>query len=193
MQHKDFSNFDWPNAKLRGRRLKNAIFQRMDLQNADFRGADLRGANFQKAYLYQADFRGAWLQGTDFQGAFLEGAKGIPAKVAKRLNICPAGDFIAWQKIQGGICKLLIPKEAKRSNATGRKCRAEFAVVLELPPGHEASKDWFENDTIYRVGEIVRPLKPFDEDWKNEHGSGIRFFLTREEAMSYSYALGFHV
>jgi hypothetical protein len=40
-------------------------------------------------------------------------------------------------------------------------------------------------DTVYRVGETVRPHQ-FDPDRWHECAGGIHFFITREEAADYS-------
>jgi hypothetical protein len=48
-------------------------------------------------------------------------------------SICPEGTITGWKKCKNDIIvKLEIPAEAKRSNATGRKCRAEYAKVIEI-------------------------------------------------------------
>ena len=48
-------------------------------------------------------------------------------------RILPEGDIIGYKKCRDGvIVKLLIPIKAKRSHAFGRKCRAEYAKVLEI-------------------------------------------------------------
>jgi hypothetical protein len=86
--------------------------------------------------------------------------------------------LIGYKKLAGGvICKIKIPAAAKRSNATGRKCRAEYAIVLE---GEGFSKH--DRDFKYVVGETVRPTTPFNENRWEECASGIHFFLTRSEA-----------
>ena len=96
-------------------------------------------------------------------------------------TICPDGDIIGWKKLHEGIiCKLQIPAGAKRvGGLIGRKCRAEFAVVLE---GEGESKHAF--GFIYKIGETVRPDK-FDPDPRTECSNGIHFFITREEAETY--------
>jgi hypothetical protein len=86
--------------------------------------------------------------------------------------------LIGYKKLENRvICKLLIPAAAKRSNATGRKCRAEYAVVLE---GEGVSEH--DSSFKYKVGQTVRPTKPFDENRFLECASGIHFFITRQEA-----------
>jgi hypothetical protein len=106
----------------------------------------------------------------------------IPQTVYNTTLITPEGDIIGYKVLMSGvICKLLIPSDAKRHNATGRKCRAEYAVVLE---GEGLAKH--DASFIYKVGETVRPTQPFDEDRWNECGAGIHFFLTRGEAEAYS-------
>ena len=114
----------------------------------------------------------------DLTDAYLIGAKGLCPLAAARLSIVPAGDLIVWKKLaDGSLCKLLIPAAAARSNATGRKCRAEFAVVLEGTgvSHHEP------HHCRYTLGETVRADKWDPNRWL-ECSGGIHFFLTREEA-----------
>ena len=106
--------------------------------------------------------------------------------------VCPEeGDFIAWKKVGKVIIKLRIPSEAKRSSATTRKCRCEYAEVLELQnlDGTPYNDDNVVNDnykeTIYKVGEIVRP-DSWDSDRWNECSHGIHFFMTRDEVVRYN-------
>ena len=171
-----------PSIKL-GLAVKSAIkekanFYGADLYGADLSGADLRGANFYGADLSVADLRGANLRGAD-----LYGAKNADLVIA-RTRILPEGDIIGWKKCKGGvIVKLRIPEAAKRSHAFGRKCRAEYADVLEIFGGDNALSS-HDHKTKYVVGERVHPDK-FDENWMEECASGIHFFITRIEAENY--------
>ena len=90
--------------------------------------------------------------------------------------------------------KLLIPEDAKRSSASGRKCRCDKAIVLEIQDldgntvdenvhsvfGHAGMARFW-----YRKGETVKPMLPFDENRFNECSSGIHFFINRQEAVEY--------
>jgi hypothetical protein len=95
-------------------------------------------------------------------------------------TILPDGDLIGWKKLAGGtICKLKIPADAKRvGGLIGRKCRAEFVVVLA---GAGSSQ---RGGVVYRVGETVKPDK-YDPDPRVECSGGIHFFITRAEAEAY--------
>ena len=136
------------------------------------RAADLRAANLSDANLSAANLRAAKLR-----AANLSAAKNADLAFAQT-SITPEGDLIGWKKLEGGkICKLRIPAEAKRSNATDRKCRAEFAIVLE---GEGVSQ--YDNTFAYEVGKEVRPRTPFNENRWEECASGIHFFLTKIEA-----------
>jgi len=153
-------------------------------ERADLRGAYLRGAN-----LRGADLQGAYLQGADLRGAYLRGAKNMPDYVRSYLSILPdEGDVIGWKKLKDGkIAKLLIAT-LKRSNATNRKCRAEFATVLNIYNGKKEVKTGFSThkETFkYTVGEIVT-CDEWNEDWTVECGGGIHFFITRQEAEDYN-------
>ncbi len=151
-----------------------------DLSGADLRYADLSGAGLSGADLRYANLSGANLSGADLSGANLSGAR-LPD-----FQLCPQeGSFIAFKKLQGGvIAKLGIPKSAARtSSLVGRKCRAEFARVLELSIGTEAF-DTYTGNTLYKVGERVYP-DSYDADIRVECTHGIHFFITRKEAEQY--------
>ena len=163
---------------------------RADLRRADLRGADLSCADLRGAYLRSADLSGADLSGADLRKANLRNVK-YNEKTSFLAFVCPEeGDFIAWKKVGDAIIKLRIPSESKRSSATTRKCRCEFAEVLALQnlDGTTYKDDKVVNndyvETIYKVGEIVRPDSWDDYRW-NECSHGIHFFITRDEAVRY--------
>ena len=121
--------------------------------------------------------------GAGLRGADLRGAKGAETAIAQT-RILPEGNLIGWKKCRGSvIVKLRIPEEAKRSHAFGRKCRAEFADVLEIIGADEARSSR-DPDLVYRVGERVTP-DHWCDDWQTECSSGIHFFITRLEAEAY--------
>ena len=182
-------------ANLRDANLSDANLSGADLRGANLRGANLRGANLRDANLSDANLSdanlsGANLSGADLSGADLSGAKNAELAIA-RTRILPAGSLIGWKKCfrkdnrcSPVLVKLRIPEEAKRSHAFGRKCRAEFAEVLEIVGAEEAISG-HDNAFTYRVGETVRPATGFDENWQEECAAGIHFFTTREEAAAY--------
>lgn len=135
---------------------------RADLSYADLSYADLRGANL--------------------SGANLGGAKNLP-----EFQIPQDGALVGYKKLREGVvAKLLIPAGAKRTaSLVGRKCRAEFAEVLELSGGAKEAHSLHDATFIYRVGEIVRP-DAFCDDIREECRPGIHFFQTREEAERYA-------
>ena len=154
------------------------------------RGADLCGADLRNADLRGADLCGAYLSGADLWHADIRGVK-YNERTSFFALACPEeGDFIAWKKVGDAIIKLRIPSEAKRSSATTRKCRCEFAEVLELQnlDGTPYNDDKVINNnyvkTIYKVGEIVHS-DSWDNDRWNECSHGIHFFITRDEAVRY--------
>ena len=106
---------------------------------------------------------------------------------------CPSdGAFIGWKKARTAsglaIVKLQILEDAKRSSATGRKCRCDKAEVLSVydMDGKEIDKAFSDrnHDFIYTKGAIVIP-DSFDDDRWNECSHGIHFFITRKEAEEY--------
>ena len=182
-------------ADLREANLSQADLRGADLREADLRGADLREADLREANLVEADLELANLQRADLREADLTRADLTRADLIRAKNfdenlfisytsICPEGTLIGWKKCENNIIvKLEIPSKAKRSNATGRKCRAEYVKVLELFGG-DVGISKHDGKTEYRVGEIVRCDKWDDVRW-NECSGGIHFFLTRLEAERY--------
>jgi hypothetical protein len=136
----------------------------------------------------RADLRGADLQGANLQGADLRGAKNNEFAAAL-VTIVPEGEIVGWKKCNEGIVKLLIPAKAKRSNATGRKCRCEYAkdVAHFTFDGKRTRKPFtsqHDSSFVYEVGKIIKPNKFDDNRWE-ECSSGIHFFITRIEAEKY--------
>jgi len=170
-------------AYLRGVNLRGAYLRGADLRDADLSDANLSSANLRDANLRGAYLRGADLSGADLSGADLSGANNVDTAIAMT-RILPEGTLIGWKKLRDGvIAKLMIPEYAKRSHAFGRKCRAEFAEVLEL---HGAEVGYSQHDStfVYRVGDVVKP-DLWSEDWQEECANGIHFFITRLEAEQY--------
>ena len=190
-------------ANLYGANLRGANLRGADLRDANLRGANLYGANLYGANLYDANLRGADLYGANLRGANLYGANLRGAKdadyAAAQTIICPEGEIIGWKKAYGRtdgkkplevLVKLLIPSDAKRSNASGRKCRCSKAKVLEMTafddkPFDGIAESTFDASFTYEVGKTVEPTEPFCEDRWNECASGIHFFITKEEAINY--------
>ena len=183
------SGADLYRADLSGANLYRAILSEADLSEADLSGAilseaDLYGAILSEANLYGANLYGANLSEANLSEANLSGAEGADLVIA-RSRILPDGDIIGWKKCRDDvIVKLRIPAEAKRSHAFGRKCRAEFADVLEVI-GADKAISLHDRATVYASGERIVP-DSFDENWQEECSSGIHFFITRAEAEAYA-------
>ena len=135
---------------------------------ANLSGADLSGADLSRADLYRAN---------------LSRAQNAEMAIAQT-RILPDGDLVGWKKCRNRvIVKLLIPKEAKRSNAFGRKCRAEHVTVIEVI-GADVGLSDRDGLTKYVAGETVHCDK-WDENFQEECSGGIHFFITRLEAERY--------
>ena len=179
--------------------LCDANLRDADLYGADLCGAGLRGANLCDANLCDADLcdanlcdadlcganlRGTDLRGTDLRGADLRDAKGCYLS-------CPTeGSFIGWKKASGHIVKLRIPEDARRSSATGHKCRCDKAYVMEIQnmDGTKATEDTVRSDHdknfVYTVGATVE-VPDFDDNRWSECAPGIHFFIDRRAAVGY--------
>ena len=147
--------------------------------------ADLRNANLRYADLSYANLSGANLSGANLRDANLSDAKNLAFPIA-----CPEkGSFIGWKKCRGDlIVELEICEDAKRSSATGRKCRCDKAKVISIttPEGTpvDSAISQHTETFAYRVGETVS-VDDFDDNRWNECAPGIHFFITRQEAVDY--------
>ena len=153
-----------------------AVKAKADLRGAYLSGADLGGADLGGAYL-----RGAYLSGAYLSGADLSGAVNGDLALAKTSIVPESGGFQGWKKCKDGVLvRVRIPAKAKRSSATGRKCRAEYVLVMEVV-GAEVGISQHDGKTEYRKGEIVK-CETWNEDRFIECGGGIHFYLNRIEA-----------
>ena len=185
----DLSKADLSWANLSGANLSGAILSKTRLSMANLSGANLSGANLSGANLYMADLSranlsGAYLSRTNLFEATLSSTKNIPTLLSAQLTIVPQGTLLVYKKCIEGIVTLKIPTHAKRSNATTRKCRAEYAVVINTPE-HKPARSRFDIDFLYEEGKTVRADIWDDNRW-NECSGGIHFFLTKEEAEAYN-------
>ena len=180
----DLRGADLRDADLRGAYLYGANLYGANLRDANLRDADLRGANLCDADLRGANLRDADLRGADLRGANLRDAKGCYLS-------CPTeGSFIGWKKASGHIVKLRIPEDARRSSATGHKCRCDKAYVMEIQnmDGTKATEDTVRSDHdknfVYTVGATVE-VPDFDDNMWSECAPGIYFFIDRRAAVEY--------
>ena len=189
---------DLSGADLSGADLSGANLSRADLSGADLSRADLSRANLSRANLSGANLSGADLSGANLSRANLSGANlSAYTKIEQHtLNkyfpiCCPSdGAFIGWKKASCKIVKLLIPEDAIRSSAFGRKCRCNKAVVLRIEECNGTDSKLnevcssYDRNFIYAVGAEVH-VDDFCEDRKQECAPGIHFFITRQEAVDY--------
>jgi len=189
-----YANLSYANlsyANLISADLRYANLRSANLSSANLRSADLRYANLSSANLRSADLRYA-----NLSSANLRSAINLSDLMVAMTKISPdTGEFTAWKKVNtsGGsaIARLVIPADAKRSNSTGRKCRASSAIViaLETVTGEALPADtvaWSKRDKAfpYRVGATLVP-DSWDENRWGECSHGIHYFITREEAVDF--------
>jgi hypothetical protein len=177
-------------ASLNGASLDGASLDGASLDGASLYGASLDGANLYGANLYGANLYGASLYGANLNRANLNRAKDIPYTPLA----CPSdGAFVGWKKVwtkSRYIVKLEIPEDAKRSSATTRKCRCDKAKVLDIinfdtkEHVEQVINESYNQETLYKVGEMVYPDK-FDDNRWNECSNGIYFFINKQDAIDY--------
>ena len=197
LSYKNLSGLDLKNANLYRADLKNANLRAVDLRNADLRYANLRHADLSNADLSEANIDGADLRYANLYGANLKNTDIIYAKISEDTKIdypitCPeTGSFIGYKKAAyEKIVKLQICEDAKRSSATGKKCRCSKALVLAIEnidgsdSGLQEIESDFDHCFVYRIGEIAE-VPDFDDNRWNECAPGIHFFVDRRDAVEY--------
>ncbi len=175
-QRANLSGANLSGADLYGANLSEANLSGANLSGADLYGANLSGANLSRANLSRAD-----LSGANLYEANLSGAKNCDLILARTEIIPREGEVIGWKKCEDGVLvKLRVPPKARRSNALGRKCRAEYVEVLEVV-GSKVGVSLHNGETKYKTGETVK-CHEWNTDRLVNCGGGIHFYLTREEA-----------
>ena len=166
-----------------GMAVKIALHECANLADANLVGANLADANLARANLARANLARANLARANLADAYLADAYLARAKNIKlpAFQIPQEGELIVYKKLHNGaVCKLRIPPESRRTaSVVGRKCRAEFAEVIE-----GEGKSWrTDGDHVidYAPGTVVNADK-YDDNPLVECAGGIHFFLTREEA-----------
>ena len=195
----DLRHADLRHADLHGADLHGAYLYDADLSDAYLCGADLHGADLHGADLHGADLSDADLSYADLSDVDLRDANHVQLSIAKISILPDEGDIIGWKKayvdgttlLKSVIVKLLIPSDAQRSNATGRKCRASTARVLDLQdkqgnslPSDTTAYSGQDTDFTYKKGETIH-VEDFDTNRWKECAPGIHFFITRIEAVEY--------
>lgn len=184
---------------------------------------------FDHCYLYEVSFINCWFKDCSFDdvngdpGVFdvnCEFTGGSPDTGKPYIPMaCPdKGEFIGYKKAEAYvpgylgdtgnvIVTLRIPASARRSSALGRKCRCEYAEVIDIewadeylkktaePPKRAQSsycpvvysargqkEKWVGLE--YVLGSMVYP-DSFDPDRWHECTNGIHFFINKQEAINY--------
>lgn len=191
LNHTNLSYTDLREAMLHGTSMFSVGLRHANLTLADLSWSNLTDADLEDADLTKTKLYAVNLCGANLDQAILSEVR-YDARTAFFNLQCPEeGSFIAFKKVKGlFIVKLEIPAEAKRSSATSRKCRCQFAKVLSITycDGSDSGLTEVISDTftrtIYKVGRKVYPDSWDDNRW-HECSHGIHFFMTREEAVNY--------
>lgn len=189
--------------------LKNSYFVDSDLsfssisdievKNVNFDGVNFMYSHMVRAHFYDCNFKHAIMskgweecKTLSFFNCDLYLATNVPFIPFA----CPVkGSFTGFKQalsMDGSyvVVELRIPASAKRSSATGRKCRCNKAKVVAIYDCHgnklkeTKAKSTYDTDFIYKVGKTVE-VDNFCTDRFAECAPGIHFFITFEEAANY--------
>ena len=186
----EFRNVIFNGADLHCSSIENALLDGCMLQNVNFRDANMKTASMR-----ECDMTGCNIEGANLFGAVLEHAK-LDKIVSDartqwfRMHCPETGPILGYKKcFNDRLVQLLIPADAKRTSATLPSCRCNKAKVLTIK-SFDASEEYEEawslvdENFVYRKGHWVE-VKDFNEDRWMDSTTGIHFWMTREEAISY--------
>lgn len=204
-------------------RLIDCEFNGATIDSCDFRCCYCIGDSFDCCFISDSSFYGSFLTlthfdygriaRTSFRNTNCSGKVGFSNVTFIAMNkkdfplvpmICPSeGAFIGWKKVkiaprEDGIVKLLIPADAKRCSAGGKKCRCDKAIVLGiwrlsydescLKEEIEEAYSFYDHLFRYKRGDVITPTgKSFDDNRWEECSSGIHFFVDKQVAIDYSF------
>ena len=191
LSYANLSYADLRGANLNHADLTDANLKYANLNHANLNHADLTGANLKYANLNHADLSNANLSYADLRGVSLNEVKYNHLTAFFSLQCPEKGAFIGYKKSGDKIVELRIEEDSKRSSATSRKCRASKVTVLSITSidGKEEfkkSENTGLHEFTYEVGKTYE-IGNFDNDRWNECSTGIHFFITRDEAVRYSF------
>jgi hypothetical protein len=162
---------DLSTANLNGAVLDYADLTNANLANANLTNANLIGANLDKTNLIGANLMDARLD--DAKGSLIEYRKG---KILTE-------DIIGYKKCKDGvIVTLRIPRGAIVFSINGYKCRTNKAKVVAIDGATRAISRY--KYMSYYVGDEFT-IYNFDCEYNVECGTGIHFFMNREDAIAY--------
>jgi uncharacterized protein YjbI with pentapeptide repeats len=206
-----FDNADLSFANLQCAYMYSASFYNTNLYGANFDSAVITQSCFYYSKCKEVSFVDARIFDSAFKYTSLESATisyktrcvDIDIKDESMINYnacslaCPShGSFIAWKfarlrdNLDRILVKLEIPEDAQRSSSTTNMCRASKAKVLEVENlcGDKLSDDTeivsdFDPGFTYKVGDIIEPDRPFDNNRWHGCASGIHFFIDKRDAI----------
>lgn len=177
----DFSCANSWSANFNETNCQNAVFLSANLTEASFEGADLDCASFAQANLTEAN-----LQDTNIITAEFDNTVGI-------YPVCPTeGSFTAWTLAEDSkgndfLIKAMVPRQAKRSSGTTRKCRTNKLYIDRIFPidGEDVPKSFRlkNRDVKTAVGESLID-NDFEIDRFKTSSVDLYFWISKEEALA---------
>lgn len=171
---------------------KGEKFVNCEFKNCDFVGADLSQSTFTNC-LADTHTRGFQLVCPE-KGEYIAFKKALIYVYNKNgknaISDMMNGKYKHDTHAENVIVELRIPKDAKRSSATTRKCRASKAKVLSITSidgkkHYKKAVAGFNSNFFYEVGKIVVPTNGYEENRWIGCAPGIHHFITRDEAVAY--------
>ena len=186
-----FFNCSFHDCKFTNGEIRTNLFRYGFMDSCKIANTEIYGTHFHDMSFWGTEFSETDSVTSNFHNCELQSAINAPHVMMS----CPThGSFIGWKKVHWKgehlLIKLRIPADAKRSSATNRKCRAEYAKVLGIYTEDlkrtNITKVINTNYArcVYEVGETVYP-DGFNKNRYDECSHGIHFFIDAQDAINY--------
>lgn len=196
-----FNNCDFSYCKMKCHLSTGCIFSETKFNFCNLNGSVIRKCAmsmvaFTCSALYGVVFEDADVKFTQFYSCEMDNCDSCNSNIIFPCHVPSEGSFIAWKKaisVDDGniIIKLRIPEDAKRF-CINNKCRANKVEVLgfetidgeKLPDTTIVNSVW---DPLFKYHIGIIEICTFNDNPQVECGSGIHFFLSRDDAVNYVF------
>ena len=184
-----FNNCDIIGSRFEFCNLGHSEFNTTKLSNTYFYCSDMSQSSMYNCSVTDVDSDSCTYVGSEIDGTDINVPSHVP-DTGSFVGLKKARTYTGFSELDKYyIVKLIIPENAKRSNAGRDKCRANIAYVDDIQDMEGNSVDivvysMWDDKFAYKRGETVE-VKYFYDDRLMECASGIHFFLNRNDAVNY--------
>jgi len=176
-------------ARMEGLQARGLVLKGGSIENANLHGADLRGCQFAPRL-----FTGLNVANAQFYAARMgdnfDPDKVITSYFTLGLEPAPEGELVLWGWKSARLVEMLVPRDARRSQATTRKLRAEYIITRSIDgdttPGLSLIHNHPGSSTTYYVVGQETHCDRWDSCRWHECSGGIHGFQWQADAKTWT-------